>query len=137
MRFRFLLSETIIWHSRNNTEQVREITKSTAPCTKRGRRLAAKRSFSTAKSKAPRLGRPFCCLAAAAVVIAAAVVVVVVAADTVVAAATEQDEQDNDPAAVTTKETIVIHRNTSRKFFAAEPLIPWYSTAGKMCSERK
>ena len=86
------------------------------------------------RKKAPRLGRPLGHLAAAAVVVAAAVIVVVIAHTALVAAAAEQDQQDDDPAVVATEEAIITHINTSKGFFTAEPLIPWYSAWGKMFS---
>ena len=72
--------------------------------------------------------------------IAAAVAVVVggahiaTAVGIAITAAAEQDEQDDDPAVVATKETVITHNKYLREFFAAEPLIPWYSVAAKMCS---
>ena len=84
--------------------------------------------------KGAPIGAPLDPLAAAAVVVAAAVIVVVSAHTALVAAAAEQDQQDDDPAVVATEEAIVTHINTSKGFFAAEPLIPWYSVGGKMCS---
>ena len=88
------------------------------------------------RKKAPRLGRPVDWLAATAAVVIAAAVVVIVIAHAVVAAAAEQDQQDDDPAVVATEEAIITHKNTSKGFSTAEPLIPWYSTHGKMCSRR-
>jgi len=74
---------------------------------------------------------PFGVLAAA---IAAAVAATVVAAAQAATAVAEQENQDDNPANVTATETIVIHKNTSKNFFTAKPLIPWYSHGEKMCS---
>ena len=83
------------------------------------------------KNRAPDWAPLFLRLAAAAVVVATTIVAGVVVAAHIAATVAEQEDQDNDPADVTTTETIITHIEYLQKKFAAKPLIPWYSIAGK------
>ena len=81
---------------------------------------------------APRLGRQICrgLTATAAITVAAAVIT---AAQRIATAIAEQDDQQDDPAQIATAEIIVTHNRYLQILMAAEPLIPCYSAAAKMC----
>ena len=84
---------------------------------------------------APRLGRQFCrgLTATAAIPLTAAVI----AAAQIAAAIAEQDDQQDDPAQIATAEIVITHTSYLQVLMAAEPLIPCYSMASKMCGPWK